>query len=796
MDLSEARWALARHPNIAHLLDAGIAEGGRSYIAMEYVDGEPVDAYCDARCLPVPARLRLFLEVARAVEHAHRNLVVHRDIKPSNILVTGDVHVKLLDFGIAKLLDDDGDDLTRTNSRAMTPAFASPEQVEGGTITTATDVYQLGMLLYLLVAGCWPYSKAPRSEASAMLAICSETATRPSSALAGRRGLEGFPGSREVTAEAVARVRATTPQRLRRELAGDLDTIVLTALRKEPERRYGSVAQLAGDVERYLAGRTISARPDTLAYRARTFVRRHAVAVATAAVCAALVVSLGGVPRRQSGAERDHARREASKASEVARFLTALFEVSAPTRSRGESVTARELLERGARRVDRELAGEPELQAEMMTLIGEVYGELALYDEGLRLLERAVEVRRSHPGADGLDLASSLHTLGVVRKKTGAADAARAPLEEALELRQAALGRRHPDVARTLDALGLVAAFEGDLAGARALHQEAADILESTLGADHPDLGLALNRLAVVVQSQRDYAASIPLFERAISTLEAELGRDHPYTAGALFNLAHSLRYNGQVDRAERLYDEVLPMIEHIYGADHPNVAVVLNNLGNLLRALGRHDEAERRLQRSLEVWSAALGPDHPQVGWVWNNLGLVERERGDHATACRYFLRSVEIAETALGPDHADVAAQLSNYARELHATGESQKAIPLLERAIAIQERVHGEDHSFVGESVLNLARIHLDLGHLGEAEPLLERAVALGRDDPEHRLEEVTEPVLQLARCLASRGRVEEAEQLLRAERAACPEEGRVRVERALVELGDWAGGQGQG
>jgi serine/threonine-protein kinase len=342
----------ARHPNIARLLDAGVSEDGRPYLAMEYIEGEPIDSFCDLRRLSVNQRLWLFLEVARAVDHAHRNLVVHRDIKPSNILVTADGDVKLLDFGIAKLLEDGPGDVTRTHLRAMTPAFASPEQIEGGPITTATDIYQLGMLLYLLLAGGWPYPRGTGSDAAMMLAICREPPIRPSTAAAGRGGVETVPGGPGSTIAEIATRRATSPGRLRRELAGDLDTIVLTALRKEPQRRYGTAAQLIGDVERYLEGRTISARPDTVRYRLRTFVRRHTAATATATASLALVVGLVAFYTHRVGAERDHARLEASKAGEVADFLTRLFQVSAPTRSRGESVTARELLDRGADRID------------------------------------------------------------------------------------------------------------------------------------------------------------------------------------------------------------------------------------------------------------------------------------------------------------------------------------------------------------------------------------------------------------------------------------------------------------
>ena len=780
----------ARHPNIARALDAGVTEDGRPYLAMEHVEGEPIDAFCDLRRLSVRQRLWLFLEVARAVDHAHRNLVVHRDIKPSNILVTADGDVKLLDFGIAKLLDEQAADVTRTHQRAMTPAFASPEQIEGGSVTTATDVYQLGMLLYLLLAGSWPYPKGVGSDAAMMLAICREPPVRPSTAVEGKGTIETVPGGRRTSAGEIAAKRATSSSRLRRELAGDLDTIVLTALRKEPERRYPSVSQMVGDVERYLEGRTISARPDTIPYRLRTFVHRHTAATVTAAASLAILVGLVAFYTFELGLERDRARVEARKATEVSDFLTGLFEISAPTRSRGEAVTARELLDRGAERVDRELADQPELQAAMMTVIGSVYGELAMFDEARPLLEQAVAIRRRHPGDDSLELAASLFALGEVCERTRDLDAARASFTEALELREASLGRNHPDVARTRDALGVILRYDGDLEGARALHEEAVRVLESTVGRSETIFGLALNRLAVVLQDQRDYAGSIPLFERAVAVLETSAGPDHPYTASAKFNFATSLRHAGELDRADALYREVLPQIEAAFGPRHPAVATVLNNHSNLLRQVGRLDEAEALLKRAVVIWTEALGSDHSQVGWALNNLGLVERERGNHEAAGDYFRRSVEIAEASFGPDHADVATQLKNLAEELHALGETERAIPLMERAVAIRERVYGTDHSYVGNVVGQLAVFHLALGHYREAEPLFGRAASLGRDNPEYRLDEITRPRIQQARCLAAVGRSTEARAVLAAERAQADAEGRAAVDAALAELEDSA------
>lgn len=388
--------AQARHPGVARLLDGGTGPGGRPYLVMEYVEGRPIDRYCDEERLTVAARLRLFLQVVQAVEDAHRNLVVHRDLKPSNILVTEHGYAKLLDFGIAKLLDPaatggggGGEALTGSAIRLMTPAYASPEQVRGDAVTTASDIYQLGLLLYLLLTGRFPYEVGEGDPAVRMRAIAQRLPVPPSSALAPSSGPDGWgaaPGQEPKTTEEIAQARGTTPGRLRRLLSGDLDAIILKALNKEPERRYGSVAQIIDDVERHLAGRTIGARADTWTYRTGKLIRRHATAFTAAVAAAAVGLSLGLVYTADLVEERDRARREAE-------FLRELFEVPAQS----QPLTASQLLDRGVARVELALAGEPELQADLFEDLAQMYHDLGLGEEAQRLRDRSAALRGEPP---------------------------------------------------------------------------------------------------------------------------------------------------------------------------------------------------------------------------------------------------------------------------------------------------------------------------------------------------------------------------------------------------------------
>lgn len=776
--------AQARHSGVAQLLDGGVTDNGRPYLVMEYVDGLPIDSWADEQRLTIEDRLRLFLKVARAVAYAHRNLVVHRDIKPSNILVNADGDVKLLDFGIAKLLDEDAD-ATRSLLRAMTPAYASPEQIRGERVSTATDVYQLGMLLFILLTGRWPY-RSGGTDPSLLLAICESEPVRPSAAIFGRRATDTVPGKAPISAAEIEGTRRSTISRLRRELSGDLDAIVLTALRKEPDRRYASVGQLITDVERFLEGKTVTARPETLVYRLRKLVVRHAVASAMAVTAAGLIVGLTVVYTVRLERERDRAQLEAAKATEVADFMRGLFEVSVPTRAKGEAVTARELLDRGAERLD-DLEGQPELQASMATVIGEVYGELALYEEARDLLEKAVATRRLHPGDNGLELAESLDAYGRMCERVRDLEAARPALEEALSIREAGLGPSHADTARTRNWLGVIVYREGNYAESRALLERSLADLEAALGPDDLDVGRCLNHLAIVLREQREYAEAIPVFERSLAILDARLEEDNPLPAAVRVNYADAVRYNGDPERADRLLTDALPLMEKAYGADHPYIGVVLTNHANLAREQGRFEEAERMQRRALDVWTQSLGPDHVQVSYCYNNLGLIRREQGDHRAALDFFQQSVDLVDRTLGPDDPENAVSLRNLGMEYLAIGRPEQALEPFRRSVALHEKSYGPDHSFLQDPLLGLGRALVALGRPAEAEPFLVRAVAVGRSDDSHRTEEVVGPTIELARCVAALGRREEAMTILDRAAREGGDEARTAVEQARSDIG---------
>ncbi len=682
------RQILARleHPGIARLLDGGLADEGEPYFVLEHVEGEPVTTWCDERRLGVNERLRLFVRICEAVQYAHRQLVVHRDLKPSIILVTASGEVKLLDFGIAKLLageDPEAAALTQASHLPLTPGYAAPEQRRGAPITTATDVYSLGVLLHELIVG-----RRPRD------------------------------------AGAVDLARGSRAGRLR----GDLDVIVSKALHEEPERRYGSAESLAADIRRYLEGHPISARPAGVAYRAGRFVRRHRIGVVTTAAVILFVSALTVVHSTRLARERDAAEREAATAERVVEFVSELFRAADPYGPREREATVQELLDLGAERIAVELPEEPEIQARLMTLIGGAYHGLSLEAKARPLLERAVEIRRARLGADHPELAESLHKLGQVHYFLGHYDEARPLLDEALRIREATLGPVHADVGATLNALGLLERRLGQPAEARTLLERALAIREQTLGPWDEQTAIDLNNLGLVYQSLGDLQLARRSFERALAIHERNRGPDHPLVAGTLSNLGEALRQSGDLASALPPLERALAIGEVALGPDHRNTADWSNTLGSVYADLKRYDDARRLFERAIGMYRRALGPDHPYGAFATENLGHVERAIGEHDRALALYDRALEIRLKAFGSEHVLIAQSLEFKGGLLVLMGDCRGAEPVLRRALELGRRLSRPDHSRIGRASSALGSCLAATGRMAEAEPLLLEGVRI--------------------------------------------------------------------
>ena len=696
------------HPNIAQLLDGGTTAGQLPYLVMEYVDGVPITDYCDRHRLDVRERLLLFGDVCRAVHAAHQNLVLHRDLKPGNILVTADGQVKLLDFGIAKLLNPvlGALDLprTRTAFRVMTPEYASPEQVRGDSLTTASDIYALGVVLYELLAGRRPYQLRTGAPRELQELVCEREPERPSSVVARREAfVVDDRSAREIAPEAVAAARSTTPDRLQRELRGDVDAIVMMALRKEPSRRYGSAELLCEDIGRLLDGQPVSAHQGTRGYRLRKQLRRHRAVFATALVALLSLVG-GAVAAAWQAAAARHERDRAESAlarveqalresEQMAGFLVGLFDASVPAPLGAERGTTEDMLRRGAVQVER-LQHQPMAQARMLDALGRVYRSLGRLDEARANLERSLAIRRAR-GAPGAEAAATMIPLADVLRRQGRYDAAETLTREALALRRREVGEEHPDVAEALAQLAGLAIYRGNLLQAESLAIASARIRRAVLAADDPRLAWGLEMLAGV------------------------------------------LRRRGRAEAAESTLREAVTVAERAYGSSDPSVATLRLHLADVwARDFNRLADAEVLARRATASLEAALGPDHPLAAVGGIDVALLLSRRGRHAEAERLAARSVAIRERALGAHHLGVVDSRAALAGIYLRAGRFDAAERTQREVLDAHARLLGREHSAYAGSLAGLGDIALARGRLDEADSLYREAIrirrrALGRE-----------------------------------------------------------------
>ncbi|MEE8524389.1 MAG: tetratricopeptide repeat protein [Thermoanaerobaculia bacterium] len=718
------------HPNIARLLDGGTTGEGLPYIVMEYIEGKPIDVYCDRHRLSVDERLELFETLCAGVRFAHRHLIVHRDLKPSNILVTAEGVPKLLDFGIAKLLDPTPSDPvgpTVTGQRLMTPHYASPEQIEGRAITTASDVYALGVLLYQLLTGYLPYRLAERLPREVEQAVLEQEPERPSAAIG--RG-ERSAGT-AAAAESVSRARRARPRELRRRLAGDLDAIVLMALRKEPERRYGSAAQLGDDIQRYRRGRPVVAKRDTLGYRTRKFVRRHRLGVSVASGFVVLVMAgtvVLALLASRLAAERDQVRRERDNAMATAGFLEEIFDVTGSSAERGEGVTARELLDKSAERLGREPPDQPEIEAALSTTIGSLYHKLGLYEQAEPLLVRALELRRGLPATDDREVAASLHELGLLRAHQRRFAAAEPLLRRALGLRRQALGDEHLAVAESLSALGLAHGVNGDLARARPLFEEALALRRKLLDPEHQLVAVSLAEMGRVHRYAGELVQAEELYRESLRITRKLRGDTHLEVAQRLGFLAVVLRLQGDLDAAEVVALESLEIARKVFGEEHPGLAEPLDSLAAVRILRGDPAAAEPLLRESLRLQREYLGESHPDLAGTMSYLGEVAREQGELTVAERWHAEAWQLLESSFGSEHPWSGIQLVSLAAVLRDQGRLDDAGPLFQRAIHFLRARLDEAHPWFGEALLEQGQLELVRDAPGTAEPLLRRSLEI--------------------------------------------------------------------
>jgi eukaryotic-like serine/threonine-protein kinase len=744
--LSEQRTlAQLDHPSIARLYDAGTLADGTPWFAMEYVEGVPLTTYCRTRRTSVPGRIELFRAVCEAVQYAHRHALIHRDLKPSNIHVKADGTVKLLDFGIAKQLDAvEGDvEQTQTGQRFLTPAYAAPEQIRGEHLGIYTDVYALGVVLYELLTDLQPFDLARCTPSEALAFVAQREPERPSAVV--RRTGGPAAGGRQ--------------RPVPRGSWADLDVLCLTAMHKDPQRRYRTVDALIGDLDRFLRGQPLAARPDTLGYRAGKFVRRHRAAVAATTGALIVVLGLVGFYTARLADQRSLARAEAAKATQITEYLIGLFEAGDPFAAGGGGTDVHELLARGVRQADA-LAGQPGVQAQMLDVLGRVHTRLGDYDQAEGLLRRALGLRRA-PGATRTDLATTLMNLADLFRYAGRYDSAEAYAREALAIRERALPSTHPDLATTMDGLGIVLSNRGDYAAAADLQRRALAMRRNIYDRPHELLAHSLNNLAVTLANQGDYATAERYLVESVALSVQVLGADHASLASDLSNLGVVREIQGDYAGADSALSAALRIKRLRLGDDHWETAFTLQQLGGVLRRAGQDDRAEASLREAMEIERRVLDPDHRNTAITRTHLAAVLQGRGDYAGAETLYREAAAILAASLGEGHQFTATTRCALGHVLRQQRRLPEAEALFRMCLAVLEEVLPADHDVLAAQRGRFGGLLAAQGKFDDAEPILLESYATlrSRFGPDHA--DVRDAAGRLVELYEAWGRLDAAE-----------------------------------
>ena len=692
-----------QHPLIAQIFDSGFVEEHLPYFVMEFVDGVPIDTYCDQHRLNIDERIRLFTKVCEAVQAAHQQFIIHKDIKPSNILITNKGDVKLVDFGIASLLNSEESTEYLKQNTPFTPAYAAPEQVSNGVLGTYSDVYALGILLYEILVGFRPYSFPPESPDFVKI-VCNSTIEKPSLYFVKKEtSATGSDGQ-------VAAARSTKTEQLKRKISGDLDAIVIKALEKKPENRYKTAYNFSLDLKNYLNQRPVSARTSNFTYKSSKFVQRYTARLVFAATLIFMALGLVSIHTTRLTKERNVAEKALQKTDRVVEFIIDLFQETDPYLTPVPSVKDRRnltvgaLLEKSVDQIQEDLNEEPEIKAEILRTLGRLQDKLGSLNSARALLSEALELQNTLPGASSAEIVSTQKMLGVVESKIGNFSSAEKLYLAALQREKEIYPDEHFAPAITMANLGLLYRDMGQLDKADSLSRLGVQILNNTLGKHHYDTIVQTIGLGSIMQDKREFTASDSIFADILPIAEEYLGPDHLLVAQILNNQAVNLSNLNQSEQAVELYKKVLEIRADQLGTNHREYSNALSNMAVALERMKKYDQAVPLYNKALSINIELFGEDNINLAITYSNLAVALQRLGDKKQAELFYRKALDLRQTHYDSPHVLTALSLSNLANFLRKDGRYNEADPLYQEALSIRKGVLGEKHRYVATLLLD--------------------------------------------------------------------------------------------